>query len=226
MLIPSLVKIHKSKIGRPLAILTRSSDIWNRRPLVETARLFLWSQPEAKPEVAHANRTAWAREIRRRHCLRRYRGPNCDRRSSRKPETAIRRDPLGTGQCQGACCEFVFRTWDRWGNKGRCAQVDVMADPKIAAQEAISQVQNINIPLLYANGFVSNLGSSDISIILLVDASPSLKLNLSYTSAKTLANMLGEIIKTLEQATNKKIMDSQEVEKGLRAFVEAKKQNA
>ena len=94
------------------------------------------------------------------------------------------------------------------------------------AQEAISQVQNINIPLLYANGFVSNLGSSDISIILLVDASPSLKLNLSYTSAKTLANMLGEIIKTLEQATNKKIMDSQEVEKGLRAFVEAKKQNA
>ena len=101
-----------------------------------------------------------------------------------------------------------------------------MADPKIAVQEATSQVQNINIPLVYANGFVSNLGSSDISIILLVDASPALKLNLSYTSAKTLANMLVDVVETLEKATSKKIMDSKEVEIGLRTFVEAKKKNA
>jgi hypothetical protein len=99
----------------------------------------------------------------------------------------------------------------------------MMADQNITAREITVPPQNVNIPMVYANGFVSNLGTSDVSVILLADAAPFMKLNMSYTSAKTLCDMLKKAIDTLELATDKKIMDSAEVEKGLRAYMESKK---
>jgi hypothetical protein len=83
--------------------------------------------------------------------------------------------------------------------------------------------QSVNIPLVYVNGFVNNLGTSDVSLILLVDAVPTMKLNMSYTTAKTLSGLLSEAIKTLEKATGNTIMNSQEVETGLRKFMSENK---
>jgi hypothetical protein len=72
------------------------------------------------------------------------------------------------------------------------------------------------VPTVYSNGFIVNVGASDVSIIMMLDASPAIKLHLSYTSAKTLQGMLSNAVKVLEDATNHNIMESGEVEAGLR----------
>jgi hypothetical protein len=79
------------------------------------------------------------------------------------------------------------------------------------------------LPVVYANGFVNNLGTSDISVILLVDAAPVLKMHMSYTTAKSLAVMLTEVVGTLEKSTSHNIMISADVEKGLRAYMSESK---
>lgn len=86
---------------------------------------------------------------------------------------------------------------------------------------AVPQIP-VNLPVLYANGFVNNLGTSDISVILLLDTVPTAKLHMSYTTAKSLANLLTEAVGTLEKATSHSIMASADVESGLRAYSEAK----
>jgi hypothetical protein len=73
-----------------------------------------------------------------------------------------------------------------------------------------------NVPIMYSNGFITNVGASDVSVIMLLDGLPSIKLHMSYTSAKTLKDMLNKAVETLETATKHTIMVSNEVELGLR----------
>ncbi|ULO24674.1 hypothetical protein [Methylocystis sp. SB2] len=77
-----------------------------------------------------------------------------------------------------------------------------------------------NVPLAYCNGFITNVGAADVSIVLLLDGTPSLKLHMSYTSAKTLREMLVNAVEALEKATDHKIMVSSEVEAGLKKLSE------
>ena len=76
----------------------------------------------------------------------------------------------------------------------------------------------VTVPALYCNGFINNVGVSDMSIILLLDATPIMKLHLSYTAAKSLSKLLTNAVGMLEKATSHDIMVSEEVEKNLRQF--------
>lgn len=73
----------------------------------------------------------------------------------------------------------------------------------------------VSIPGIYFNGFANNLGDSDISSLLLLDGTPVAKLNMSFTTAKTFARYLSELVGTLESVTTHKIMISPEVAEGL-----------
>jgi hypothetical protein len=107
--------------------------------------------------------------------------------------------------------------------KGRWRKVEVMADEVPKVKEFAAPQIPVNLPVMYANGFVSNIGTSDVSIILLLDTVPTAKLHMSYTAAKSLANLLTNAVSTLEGATSHAIMTSADVESGLRAFSEGKK---
>lgn len=80
-----------------------------------------------------------------------------------------------------------------------------------------------NVPIVYSNGFITTIGAADVSILMLLDGSPAIKLHLSYTSAKTLMEMLNKAVSALEKATSHKIMISSEVENGLRKIGEENK---
>jgi len=72
-----------------------------------------------------------------------------------------------------------------------------------------------SVPQVYFNGFVPSLTSADIGIALLLDNSPTLKLNMSYTAAKSLAEALADIVKTLEESTGTDIMTADTVNSGM-----------
>jgi hypothetical protein len=87
---------------------------------------------------------------------------------------------------------------------------------EIKVNETHTPVSAINVPIVYSNGFITNVGASDISIIFLLDGNPAIKLHMSFTATKTIANSLRDIVEVLEKATSHPIMMSQEVEAGLK----------
>ena len=77
----------------------------------------------------------------------------------------------------------------------------------------------MGIQQLYANGFIINLTAADISIVTLRDNVANATLALSFTTAKTLCEQLGNAIKKLEDLTHKEIMTMSIVEEGLKKDV-------
>src|SRR4051812_25428175 len=78
-------------------------------------------------------------------------------------------------------------------------------------------------PSIYFNGFSLQLSNSDVSAVLIDDGRPLAKLNMSFTTAKTLYENLGELMGKLETVTDHKIMSAGQVEQGLQKLVEAQK---
>lgn len=85
-------------------------------------------------------------------------------------------------------------------------------DVKVLIEGALD---NPEIPKLYANGFVSALGNSDVLVVLLQNQRPIASLNLSYTAAKTLSGRLIQLIKSLERVTGNTIMTVDDVASAL-----------
>jgi len=75
------------------------------------------------------------------------------------------------------------------------------------------------VPTIYFNGFSLQLSNSDISVMLIADGRPVCKLNMSFTTAKTLNENLSSLIQNLEKVTNHTIMLAGEVETGLKNLV-------
>jgi len=73
----------------------------------------------------------------------------------------------------------------------------------------------IELPNVYFNGFQMSLSNADVSGVLLLNNQPTMGLSMSYTTAKTLAEALNEIITTLEKVTDKEIMTTKKVARGL-----------
>ncbi len=73
------------------------------------------------------------------------------------------------------------------------------------------------VPLqaVYCNGFEIGMGTSDVFVVLAQNGRRLLLLNLSYTSAKSLSEAIGTLIKKLEEKSGRKIMSSLEVTKFL-----------
>lgn len=77
----------------------------------------------------------------------------------------------------------------------------------------------IEVSGLYFNGFQIALTNADISGILLLNGQPQVVVNMSYTTAKSLAEGLTDVVKQLEAVTKRPIMTTKDVEKGLNDLV-------
>lgn len=91
-------------------------------------------------------------------------------------------------------------------------------------ESAIAEAQQLG-PILpvnsvYFNGFVLGLSNADMNLTLVLDGQPVTKLNLSFTTAKTLQEKLGEVVQKLEAVTKQNIMTTEQIEEGLRKLVE------
>lgn len=75
--------------------------------------------------------------------------------------------------------------------------------------------QPIELPGVYFNGFQLGLSNADVNGILMLNNQPALSVSMSYTTAKTLAKALTEIVETLEKVTKREIMTTQQVASGL-----------
>ena len=74
---------------------------------------------------------------------------------------------------------------------------------------------HVNIPAHYVNGFALSLSNADISMLMMLDGQPIAKMNMSFTTAKTVVKLLTGLIENLEKVTERKIMTTDEVGQGL-----------
>ena len=87
-----------------------------------------------------------------------------------------------------------------------------MAD--FVKQQAPQPVE-ITLQNIYFNGFQLGLSNADINGLLVLNGTPQVGISMSYTTAKTLATQLNELIHTLESVTKHKIMTTEEVGQGI-----------
>ena len=80
--------------------------------------------------------------------------------------------------------------------------------PADRVQEA---VKNTNIPQLYCNGFALQASGLDTLMVLERNGLPVATLNMSFSSAKTLAQKLNELIDAIEKRTGRSIMTDEEI---------------
>jgi hypothetical protein len=105
--------------------------------------------------------------------------------------------------------------------RGAGGKANIMADAPQMYPVSFPFMQQT--PSIYFNGFSLQLSNSDVSAVLIEDGRPLAKLNLSFTTAKTLLSSLGELIEKLETVTNHNVMVAGEVEEGLKKLVEDQK---
>lgn len=75
--------------------------------------------------------------------------------------------------------------------------------------------QQIELPVIYFNGFQIGVTNSDLSGILLLNGHPTMAVSMSYTTAKTLQAALAEVMEGLEASTGQRIMTTKEIEAGM-----------
>ena len=77
--------------------------------------------------------------------------------------------------------------------------------------DRISEIEgsaDVAVPVqqIYINGFQIGLSNADFSFLGLLDNQPNVKINLSYTVAKTLVVKMSEMVSKLEKSTGREIM--------------------
>jgi len=77
----------------------------------------------------------------------------------------------------------------------------------------------IEVPGLYFNGFQIGLTNADVTGVLLLNGQPQTVVNMSYTTAKSLAVGLTNIVQQLENVTKRPIMTTKDVEAGMNELV-------
>ena len=68
---------------------------------------------------------------------------------------------------------------------------------------------------IYINGFQLGLTNADVALVGVLDNEPVIKINMSYTIAKTLVVKLGDIMATLEKSTGREIITTEDAGVGL-----------
>lgn len=79
-------------------------------------------------------------------------------------------------------------------------------------EERVQRALQADIPLIYANGFVSRMSQGDIMMIMERNAEPVAVINLSYTVTKSLIVSLGQLISKLEEISGREIMTTRDIE--------------
>jgi hypothetical protein len=72
-------------------------------------------------------------------------------------------------------------------------------------------------PALYVNSFVNMVGSADIVTVFERNGAPIAVINMSYTTAKSYAILLGRIVADLEAKTGREIMTTEVVDSAMKA---------
>lgn len=91
--------------------------------------------------------------------------------------------------------------------------------PESTDQEPLADfatLVNADVPAFYFNGFQNAAGTSDITSVLQLNGKPVCLLNMSFTTAKTMSVLLGQLIAAIETATGQEIMTTQRVEAAAR----------
>ena len=88
-----------------------------------------------------------------------------------------------------------------------------MPDNEPTTEEQLARARPV--PSFYFNGFQIGLSNADVGLLAMLDNQPVLKLNMSYTTAKTLFVKLAEVMGTLEKSTGREIMTTDDAGKGL-----------
>jgi hypothetical protein len=88
-------------------------------------------------------------------------------------------------------------------------------EPKRPTPQA-SVLTQITIPNHYFNGFELGHSLSDMSALILLDGQPQARLSMSFTTAKTLAENLSQVVKTFEQTTHHDIMTMDDVQASMK----------
>ncbi|MER9079974.1 hypothetical protein [Mesorhizobium sp. M0895] len=79
----------------------------------------------------------------------------------------------------------------------------------LMAEPDVPKITNrdLQIPHTYFNGFSINLSNADVGLLLLLNNQPASAVSMSFSTAKTLAKALGELISNLEKEAGREIMD-------------------
>src|SRR5947208_16261073 len=86
-------------------------------------------------------------------------------------------------------------------------QIPVTTQTVTPAQPLIG----MNVPKIYANGFIVGVTLSDLNVLLVINGQPSHQLIMSLISAKTLMNVLKSTIDAIEEKTKIHIPDMNEM---------------
>lgn len=94
--------------------------------------------------------------------------------------------------------------------------------PKSETPEQLQQKQlqaflRAPVQRLYANGIGTATTAADVSVILLMHGAPTAIVSMSYTTAKSLVNDVGNAIKNFEDKTDEKIKGIKELQAKLTA---------
>ncbi len=82
---------------------------------------------------------------------------------------------------------------------------------KPAPGEIDQAVLDPDIPNIYANGFSCALGLGDVAVLLKNGPRPIGVLNMSFTTAKTLAEKLLGLVSFLEEKSGNRVLNTEEV---------------
>lgn len=80
------------------------------------------------------------------------------------------------------------------------------------SEEFIQKVlERSDVPKFYVNGFVSGHSNADMILLLMQNGTPLNLLNMSFTTAKSLYQNLGDLISKFEAITNHTVMTMNDV---------------
>ncbi len=79
--------------------------------------------------------------------------------------------------------------------------------------EKMKRVLEADLPVMYANAFIVFLGQADIGLVLQTNGKETCILNMSYSTAKTLVEQLGNTLRNFEEKTGNPIMSSTFIQK-------------
>ena len=79
------------------------------------------------------------------------------------------------------------------------------------------------LPNFYTNGFNNVMSSSDVMVVYHLNGKPTFSVNMSFTTAKTLSIMLGQLVAQLETFSGHEIMTTMDVAGAANASLEDNK---
>lgn len=71
---------------------------------------------------------------------------------------------------------------------------------------------------IYANGFTLGHSNADAVLRLLLNGKPTVDVNMSFTLAKTLAELLGQLVRNLEKQANMDIKTTRQIDEAVLAL--------